>query len=82
MTQIVGLSFKYVNEIHYVTNFNVALKVDDWVIAKTVRAKELGRVDVITNSLPDGKSEDGFAKTHRPQGHGPRLQARRGQPGA
>ena len=66
MSTVLGLVFKYINDIHY-TNYtgDMTLQLDDLVIARTVRSKEIGRVIQIKEDMPRREGEPFVRKVIR-----------------
>ena len=66
MSTVLGLVFKYINDIHY-TNYtgDMTLELDDLVIARTVRSKEIGRVIQIKEEMPNRDGEPFVRKVIR-----------------
>ena len=58
MSRVFGLVFKYINDIHYIEyDGEQKFALDDLIIARTVRSKEIGRIIHERRELPKRDSE-------------------------
>lgn len=44
MPEMIGLQFRYLNQLHYTLPYGFEVEEGDWVIARTRRGKEIGKV--------------------------------------
>ena len=66
MSVVLGLVFKSINDIHYTAyTGDLSFELDDLVIARTVRSKEIGRIIQIKEELPKREGEPFVRKVIR-----------------